>query len=200
MKNIGQSTREDLEQHSNLPFDNVNNESRSSSSHVQRYINTLAAVEETQRSLLVESTSLPIFMSIDENVYPHKLIRGSDGTHQYSSNIREMYSESQKEEFQIEIEIGINTLVERDYNTVTSHGGSLRHTTETHLNLDAIQLDTSHLVANGISGSSNQYQAGDSSVNAAPEGHEQVENTPFTDEEQPPHLLPASTGNSSKVL
>ena len=200
MKNIGQSTREDLEQHSNLPFDNVNNESRSSSSHVQRYINTLAAVEETQRSLLVESTSLPICMSIDENVYPRDLIRGNDDiTHQYSSNIRETYSESQKEEFEIEIEVG-NTLVERDYNTVTSNGGSLRHTTETHLNLDAIQLDTSHLVANGISGSSNQYQAADSSVNAAPESHEPVENTPFTDEEQPPHLLPASTGNSSKVL
>ena len=138
MKTMNKSTMKNQEQQQDsLSCENLNNES-SSSSHVQRYINTLAVVEEEQRSILVdESASLPIALCM-ENTHSCDLI--THDTAQRISNIQELNSQPQHLEF--EMTTTINTSQRADDNN-TSYG-NIRDTKEVHqLDLDEIHVDSS---------------------------------------------------------
>jgi hypothetical protein len=138
MKTMNKSTLKNQEQQQDsLSCENLNINESSSSSHVQRYINTLAVVEEEQRSILVdESASLPIALCM-ENTHSCDLINRD--TAQRISNIQEVNSQPQHVEFEMTT---INTLQRADDNNTSN--GNLRDTKEVHqLDLNEIQVDSS---------------------------------------------------------
>ena len=141
MKVLNKSPLQNEEkQATNLLAENLNNES-SSSSHVQRYINTLAVVEEEQRSILmVESASLiAMALCLENNANSCCDLITSDS--QNISNLRrEMNSAPQNVELEMSTTASNNT--QRDGN---SSSGNPRHSTMDirQLDLDEIQVDSS---------------------------------------------------------
>jgi len=142
MKVLNKSPLQNEEkQETNLLAENLNTES-SSSSHVQRYINTLAVVEEEQRSILmVESTSLAMALCLENNTNSCCDLITSDS--QNISNLRrEMNSAPQNVE--LEMSTTTSSKTQRDGK---SSSGNPRHSTmdirQLDLDLDEIQVDSS---------------------------------------------------------